>query len=179
MPKAGGRVPCWALSHGALGPLDLTFLALRSWLLAGKPIPSRNSRLGLKRTMADLFLPFLNVPRGEGEAGTSGCEGLSWPGALEKGRVGFCGPGRAQGEAGCCGLRGQLPTLGQGRVLGGDQVQLLRPGNKAYEVWQQLLLAGSHRSPEPWGMSLSVTVDGKVQAQKPVPLSRVSGRALS
>ena len=54
------------------------------------------------------------------------------------------------------GLREQLPP-GQGRVLGGDSgCSSSDQGNKAYEVWQQLLVPGSHLVPRAlWNVLIS------------------------
>ena len=78
-----------------------------------------------------------------------------------------CGPGQAQGATGLLvGLRGPLPP-GQGRVPGGDSGRSSSDqGNKAYEAWQQLLVAGPRLVPRALWKAPSVTVDGKVQAQR-------------
>lgn len=71
--------------------------------------------------------------------------------SAREGRVGLW-PRAGTGESWLLvGLRGQLPP-GQGRVLGGDSgCSSSDQGNKAYEVWQQLLVAGSHRVPRALG----------------------------
>lgn len=78
--------------------------------------------------------------------------------------------GGHRGKLGCWWVCGDSSHLGREGFLGATQGAALQTrATRLMKCGSSCWLLDPTGSPEPWGMSLSVTVDGKVQAQKPVP----------